>query len=98
MRSMTHSAGEISASFRREAARLRAQADDLEAIALILGHAPKAEPKRRRRRPRVALPELDAAQRMAVLGPVLSSTHPTPAELADRELVHTTEAPAQAAA
>jgi hypothetical protein len=46
-----------------------------------------------------SFPELDHGRRSTpALLHVLSSTHPTPRELVDRELVHTTEAPAGAAA
>ena len=50
----------------------------------------------RAKRKRSPLPELDAHRRERAQLHVISSTHPTEAELEGREVAHTTEAPAQA--
>jgi hypothetical protein len=78
---------------------LLTEAVEAEVEAAPYGYKADGTPYKRRpykKRRKRAMPELDAHRETKLK--VLSSTHPTPTELRDRELVHTTEQPAMTGA
>ena len=88
-------AATIAGECRTQAMRLRDEADQLIMLADTLVPT-VAKPKRRQLRvqAKMDLPELDAHRKAKLR--VLSSTKPTPEELVDRDVVHTTGAPREA--